>query len=58
MWICDYERKDKMASDIPVNFLVAGRNPHYDSLKTWEETIKEDRMASKITHINPTDRIS
>ena len=39
-----------------LNFPVAGRKPHGRPRKTWEETITEDRRASNITHIDPTDR--
>ena len=39
-----------------LNFPVAGRNPCGRPRKSWEETIKEDRRASNITHIDPTDR--
>ena len=38
------------------NFPVAGRNPRGRPRKIWEETITEDRRASNITHIDPTDR--
>ena len=39
-----------------LNFPVAGRKPRGRPRKTWAETITEDRRASNITHINPTDR--
>ena len=39
-----------------LNFPVAGRKPRGRPHKTWEETITEDRRASNITHIDPTDR--
>ena len=41
---------------IRVLHLVAGRKPHGRPRKTWEETTTEDRRASNITHIDPTDR--
>ena len=39
-----------------LNFPVPGRKPRGRPRKTWGETIKEDRRASNITHIDPTDR--
>ena len=39
-----------------LNFTVPGRKPCGRPRKTWEETNKEDRRVSNITHIDPTDR--
>ena len=38
------------------NFPFGGRKPRGTLRKTWGEIITEDRGASNITHIDPTDR--
>ena len=55
VWTCGQERRDPLA---PENFKFPScwEETMWETCKTWGETITEDRRASNITHIDPSDR--